>query len=399
MHIALFAPAWPPDVYPNGVVTYVNAMREELRRRGHFVSILAGRLGRAEDGVHEVEISLGRKARQWLKRRRVAAAHPAVEWGEVLADNIARLHRHSTIDVVEMEESFGWSQAVQRQVAVPVVVKLHGPSFVSLVEEELQSDLGRLKILREGAALSEARCILSPSAATLQETLHRYDLRPAIARHVVNPISLPASTPLWSLDTCNRETILFVGRFDKRKGGDLVLQAFASLLRTRPAMRLIFVGPDAGVPAADGRAVHVEEMIRQLLPGPNAARVDYRGVLGGEEVCRLRAQAFVTIVASRWENHSYTALEAMLQGCPLVSSDAGGQPEFVLDGVTGLLAKAGDAADLCEKILSLVDSPELAAELGREARRHVLAHHNPALVVDQTLSVYREAAALDWGRA
>ena len=391
MHVAFLAPGWPLETYPNGIVTYVHWMREELRRQGHRVSVLTGGLKAADDGVREVKDSFRLRARRWLEKRSGSADPYAFGWGEALAAEINRAHRQTPIDVLEMEESFGWSAAVQRQVSVPVVVKLHGPAFLSLVEEELDSDFGRLKIEREGAALREARCITSPSRATLEETILRYDLRPVIARHVVNPLSLPLTAPIWSLDTCRRDTILFVGRFDKRKGGDLVLRAFAALLRTNPSLRLIFVGPDAGLKSADRPAVHIKEMLGRLLPGAASAQVDYRGVVAPAEIYGIRAQALVTIVASRWENHSYTALEAMLQGCPLVSSDAGGQPEFIIDGRTGLLAKAGEVSDLCTKIKVLIDDPQRAARLGASARNYVQTHHSPASVVEQTLAVYHAA--------
>ena len=60
-------------------------------------------------------------------------------------------------------------------------------------------------------------------------------------------------TPLWHLDTCDKNTILFVGRFDVRKGADIVLKAFRLILKAFPSAKLIFVGPDVGLPGANGR--------------------------------------------------------------------------------------------------------------------------------------------------
>jgi glycosyltransferase involved in cell wall biosynthesis len=188
--------------------------------------------------------------------------------------------------------------------------------------------------------------------------------------------------------------LLFVGRFDKRKGGDVVLRAFTRLLAVNPDLTLVFVGPDRGVSGPDGTMTSFEEMRTMLFPGAAAARVDYRGRLPPEQIYGLRTQALVTLIASRWENQSYAALEAMLQGCPLISSDAGGQGEFVVHGVTGLLYPPESVEELVDRVQRLLDDPKGAAALGRRAREYALQHHSPAEVVDQTLGVYNAAIDL-----
>ncbi len=391
MHVAFFSPAWPLRRYPNGVVTYVHWMREELQRQGHRVSVFAGDEPE-EDGVHRVRASLAFRAKRWWRSKTTENYYPVFDWAEACAASILAVHRRQPIDVIEMEESFGWFDEVARLAAIPTVVKLHGPAFMSLVEDELRTPFARARIEREGSALRRAGIITSPALRTLEDTIARYDLAPALCRHIVNPLELPPAAPLWSLEHCERKTILFVGRFDQRKGGDLVLEAFARLLALDPALRLIFVGPDGGVPSATGERVHFEAFRAALLPR-DADRVDYRGRLEPPEICALRAQAFVTLIASRWENQSYTALEAMLQGCPVISSDAGGQPESVRHGVTGLLAAAGSVDDLVVQLRVLLDDPIGAAALGAAARAHVLEHHAPARVVRETLAAYENAIA------
>ena len=394
MHVVLFAPSWPLSGNPNGIVTYVHWMRIELRRQGHKVSVLTGRSDVKEEGIREVRSSLRQRTRRWIDKRRGAADLDVFAWGDVLAEDILRLHRQTPIDVLEMEESFGWAGDVRRRTALPVVVKLHGPAFLSLVEEELDSDFGRLKIEREGAALREARCITSPSRGTLEETILRYDLRPVIARHVVNPLSLPLTAPIWSLDTCRRDTILFVGRFDKSKGGDRVLLAFKRLLDDKPNLKLIFVGPDNGLPGLAGGTVRFDEFAQGVFSKSERSRISYLGSQPQSAILKLRCTAAVTVVASRWESQGYTALEAMLQGCPLVSADTSGLSESIQHEVTGLLFDGDDIDDMAAKIAHILTNPDLGARLGRAARQYVMTAHDPAIVVEQTLAVY-EAARTD----
>ena len=396
MHVALYSPAWPLKRHPNGVVTYVHWMREELRRLGHRVSIFTALLDEPEANVHAVQGSLGQRVKSWLRGREGFAERHILGWGERLATTVLRVHRRTPIDVFEMEESFGWMADVHAATSIPTVVKLHGPAFLSLVEEELETPLARAKIEREGRALMRMACVTSPARHTLDETIARYGLKPALARHIDNPLSLPPSAPVWALDRCDRKRLLFVGRFDKRKGGDVVLRAFESLATDDPSLQLTFVGPDGGVTDSHGRRLGFDDARAALCPQAGS-RIDYRGGLDPETIYPLRANAYLTIVASRWENQSYTALEAMAQGCPLVSSDAGGQGEFVIDGSTGLLAKAGSDDELRERIATLLLDPRRAAELGQRAREHVLAQHSPAAVVAKTLEVYEAAIGMHGG--
>ena len=311
-------------------------------------------------------------------------------WGEVAAEAMLRVHRSDPIDIIEMEESFGWSASVESITSIPVLVKLHGPAFLSLVEEELATAFGQERVRREGVALARAGAIASPCAITLKQTIERYGLRPTIASHVVNPVSAYANPPLWNATSCDHDTILFVGRFDRRKGGDLVIEAFARLLETRPTLRLVFVGPDHGVTQPDGTRTSIYAFLAATVPTPLRDNVDFRGALSQAEVSALRARAAVTILASRWENQGYTALEAMLQGCPVVSSDAGGCPEIIEHGRTGLLARTGDATDLAVQLARMLNDPTAAAAMGAQARKYVVENHGAERVAAQSLALYQQ---------
>jgi glycosyltransferase involved in cell wall biosynthesis len=400
MHIALYSPAWPLIRYPNGVVTYVHWMREALTAQGHRVTVFATAMDPDwnEPGIHKIVGTPWLRCKRWLRNRVPAWRSSMVDWTEEVSSTLRSVHAKHPIDVIEMEESFGLFGELSKMLPIPVVVKLHGPAFLSLIEEELGTPAADAKIAAEGLALKHFKAVMSPSRDVLDRTVARYALSPPICEHVVNPLELPATAPVWDLATCDRRAILFVGRFDKRKGGDLVLLAFEKLLRTRPELKLVFIGPDFGVEAGAGPLVKFDEFKRRVFGDRPTPQIEYLGKRTAAEIAVQRGRAMVTVVASRWENQSYTALEAMLQGCPLVSTDCGGQGEFVKHGSTGLLARPDDADDLCEKIAALLDAPDQAAELGRNARAYVLAHHSPDVVASQTLAVYQRAIAASAGR-
>jgi glycosyltransferase involved in cell wall biosynthesis len=396
MHIAMWSPGWPLEKYQNGIVTFVDAMKKELAVQGHRVSVFAPPDGGAapSSSVHLVKRGpVGRFARRALYRL-FPIERDLLTFGEIVADAVLEVHRRDPIDVIEIEESFGWSEDVARITKIPTLVKLHGPAFLSMLEEDLVTPRGRARVEREGRALALASAIAAPSSLTLQQTIARYGLSPKITEHVVNPVSTAGSMPVWEASTSQRDTILFVGRFDRRKGADIVLGAFRELLAARPNLRLVFVGPDAGLAqAAGGAPVHFEAYRDAVFPPELRSRIDYRGRMPNHEIAALRPSAAVTVIASRWENQGYTVLEAMLQGCPVVCSDAGGCPESVIHGQTGLLARSEDAADFAAKINAMLDDPAAAAAMGAAARRHVLEHHSAERVAKQSLAVYERMIA------
>ena len=99
----------------------------------------------------------------------------------------------------------------------------------------------------------------------------------------------------------------------------------------------------------------------------------------------------VTVVASRWENAGYTVLEAMFQGCPIVSTDAGGCPESVINGVTGRLAKSEDPDDFATQLCTMFSNPKAAETMGQAARQHVIEHHSTESVAAASLEMYEKA--------
>jgi glycosyltransferase involved in cell wall biosynthesis len=390
LHIALWSPAWPLAQHHNGIITYVHWMRLALEALGHRVSIITGQVapGAAERGVSVVRSRRWERAARLLMGKRQSPAESVFQFSRLIAAEILRVHRRNPIDVVEMEESFGWHADVAQRTGIPVLVRLHGPAFLSFVEEELNTDFGRRRIKYEGAALRQAEMIVSPSRATLLQTIERHHITNPEVHHIVNPLGMDEGAPRWRLDDCGRDSVLFVGRFDLRKGADVVLQAFQSMLRQQSQLQLVFVGPDAGLPSASGM-IHFEQYRERIFNPELRNRVKYLGRMSNQDVTKLRPRSMVTVIGSRWENQGYTVLEAMLQGCPVVCTDAGGCPENVVHQVTGRLARSGNPDSFAAEILAMINDPAGAERLGQAARRYVVEHHAPSVVAAASVQLYR----------
>ena len=85
-----------------------------------------------------------------------------------------------------------------------------------------------------------------------------------------------------------------------------------------------------------------------------------------------------------------TIREAMALGKPVVASAAGGNPELVEDGVSGILVPPRDPEALASAVEGLLGDPNLAASLGRAARERVLAGFSTEVRLDRIEALYRE---------
>ena len=177
-----------------------------------------------------------------------------------------------------------------------------------------------------------------------------------------------------------------MGRFDRCKGADVLLEAFGKVLRRRPGAKLTFVGPDGGL-MEDGRTWHLEEYARRRL-GNGADAVENKGRQSLAGVNELRRRGNVVVVCSRYENFPMVALEAMAMGCPLVATAVGGLREIVEDGTSGLLCPAEDAEGLAEGMLRVMEDDELARQLGEGAAAACQSRFDADVLARRMAEVY-----------
>jgi glycosyltransferase involved in cell wall biosynthesis len=84
-------------------------------------------------------------------------------------------------------------------------------------------------------------------------------------------------------------------------------------------------------------------------------------------------------------------LEAMAQGRLLIASDVGGHKELIEDGVTGVLFRADDAADLAAKALAALNQPDGGATLRGNGRAFVERERNWAKSIANYRAIYGRA--------
>ena len=173
----------------------------------------------------------------------------------------------------------------------------------------------------------------------------------------------------------------FVGRLTGQKGVDVLLNAFAIVHRALPMARLLLIGDG---PQRDALAV--------LAGGLQiSAAVHFAG--WREDARAQMAALNVLAIASRWEGFGLVTLEAMQAGVAVVASRVSALPEIVLDGETGLLVPAANAAKLAAALLALLQDPQRAMQLGENGRLRAAQLFTVKQMAVQHAALYLSLAA------
>jgi glycosyltransferase involved in cell wall biosynthesis len=397
--VAIYSPGWPPGRVVNGLVTYAAQVRTALLQHGVRVFILTDRVV-GEPGSPDVVDLQATAPQQGFWQRMTERIYERLDCSDIagfgvtdsIAHQLARLVNSAGVELFQMEESFGWVTSIRRFVDVPTVARLAGPWFLCGANLGVKPDWRfKLRIYREGKALTRADGILAPSGDVLERTRAYYAAPLPQARVIPNPVPPPSPEECWDVASCDRDLVLFVGRFDRLKGGDILLRAFKLVLQKRPQTRLCFAGPDAGLIDEDGRKVGIETYLSRLFPDASErGQITWLGHQPHQRIAALRRESFITVVSSRYETLCNAALEALRVGSPLVAANAGGLAELVTDGQNGLCFDVGDANELAQKLLLLLEDPRLAESLGRTARQWCREKYDPLAVGEQILALYAD---------
>lgn len=231
-----------------------------------------------------------------------------------------------------------------------------------------------IAVSRETARLWVRRTALPPSrVAVIPNGIDPDHFRRRLARPAAREqLGLPADGLL----------IGHVGRLDRAKGPDVLLDAFARLGPVRQDLRVAFAGSG---PMAD-------ELRHQADRTGFADRVHWLGYLNDVQVALDAFDLFA--FPSRCEALSYALLEAMATELACVGSRVGGIPEVIVAGETGLLVPSEDVEALAKALQVLIDRPDLRERFGKAGRVRVETFFHERDMVERTLAVYRKLLKL-----
>lgn len=197
-----------------------------------------------------------------------------------------------------------------------------------------------------------AKMIFTTSENTRESLIKDYGIESEKTISVGYPLTLEKIPDFPK--TYDGKTILFIGMDFERKGGYVLLEAFKKVKNEIPDAKLIIIGPNKGI-------FKINELGVEML-----GCVKDRKII--EEQYK---QASIFVMPSLCEPFGLVFLEAMAYKLPCIGTTVDAMPEIIQDGITGFLVPPGDACSLAEKMVTLLNEPEILAQMGNAGYRRV----------------------------
>jgi glycosyltransferase involved in cell wall biosynthesis len=173
-----------------------------------------------------------------------------------------------------------------------------------------------------------------------------------------------------------------IGRIDTWKGHDVFVHAVASLVPRIPRIKAVIVGEVSDT----ARRFHAD-LLRLVDELGITSYIVFAGFR--DDVPRLMAGADVIVhSATEPEPFGRVIAEGMMAGRPVVATNAGGVPEIIDDGMSGLLVPCGEVAALADAMAHLYDHPDEAHAIAEEGRRRATQRFAPARFASEMMAVY-----------
>ncbi|HET8572069.1 MAG TPA: glycosyltransferase family 4 protein [Candidatus Limnocylindria bacterium] len=352
--------------HPGGVNEHVRFSYEAMRRLGHDVWIITSKYGKErENEGHVIRLGTGwafpangsvgrvtlgwrfkQQARELLDSQRFDILHFHEPFVPFLSPTILEASRTVNIGTFHAFGGFSPSYWFGRRFAGGLASRLHGRIAVS------------------GAA---------------RHFISRYF--PGEYRIIPNGVDLDRFADAEPYEQLRDGTlnILFVGRFEERKGLIHLLKAYHRLRKRHVDARLLIVGTGPKL-----------REYRRYVGLRGIRDVEFLGRVSDDEKARYFASADIFCApATGQESFGIVLLEAMAAGVPIVASDIHGYKQVVQRGVQGLLVEPRNARALAAALYTLATDADLRHRMG-DAGRERAPEYSWDRVTERVIEFYRE---------
>lgn len=380
-----------------GMNVYIRELAHELGQRGIAVDIFTRRSSPDEP---KIDTAIGDNVRViYLNAGPVAPLAPD-EIYPYLSEFTARLMAFSTRHMLKYDMVYshywlsGWvAQKLKEAWGTPFVQMFHTLGYMKQRIQSHERILPDQRIKIEGVVMQWADRIVAATPAEHAQLLWLYRAnrrKIEIVPPGVNTERFQPPTGAFDIPSDvepTHKTLLFVGRIERLKAIDSVIQAL-HVLKTHDASLLNNV--TFAVIGGDPHDKHDAEMMRlQGMVQRLGLEVVVR-FLGARDQAQLPAYyhaATVVMMPSDYESFGMVALEAMASGTPVIASEVGGLAYLVRDGETGYLVPVRDPQALAQRIGQILQDEAHSDQMGQQAA-HLALDYAWQKIADRLLALF-----------
>ena len=196
----------------------------------------------------------------------------------------------------------------------------------------------------------------------------------------------------WNYEECVRHSIFISQASYPIKGFHILLEALPKLRERYPDISVFVAGPDIvsdntfmGRLKRSGYGKYLRGIINKYNLWNS---LHFLGPLNAEEMKKMYLKSNVFVSSSSIENSPNSVGEAMILGCPIVSSNVGGVSSIMKPGIDGLTYPADDYYMLEKEITWFFDNPSESIVMGKNARAHAKLTHDAETNRQRIVEIY-----------
>lgn len=388
MRVMMLSWEYPPRIV-GGISPHVYELSQELQRKGHEVHVVTKETPNAPDeevepsGVSIHRVHLADKPRDFLHEIQLLNQATDLRVRKLLEDwrpggQPTIFHAHDWLSLEAARE-------LKYEYKLPMVATVHATEFGR--HGGIFTDTHRYIHEQEFWLTYEAWRVIVCSEFMKGEAIRLFECPTDKIDVVYNGVNAARFEFEWSeqerlahrakLALPEEKIVMYVGRFVREKGIQVLLNAASTVLAQEPNTKFLIVGGGN------------RERFENFLDWAGLRdKVLFTGFMANRSLYQLYRVADVAVFPSLYEPFGIVALEAMAAGAPVVASDAGGLREVVLHDQTGTLSYSGNPESLAWGILHVLRDPERAKRLGVNAKVRLRTDFDWSLIADQTIAVY-----------
>jgi glycosyltransferase involved in cell wall biosynthesis len=311
---------------------------------------------------------------------------------------INKLYDNQEIDLVEAPDWTGITSFIKPK-KCPVVIRLNGSDtyFCHLDQRPVKW----INKFHEKRALQNANGLISVSQFTANLTNQLFGLNKnftiipnavdlSLFDNSVSTVTVP-SEPVQRAVEAGDRGLLYFGTIIRKKGLLELPFIYNKVIEQHPTAQLMMVGRDA--PDIITGNASTWAMMQALFSPTALANVTYLGGVPYGEIKKHIEQATLCVFPTFAEALPVSWLEAMALQKPVVASNIGWAIEIIEDGVDGFLVNPNEHKMYAEKIVALLEDPELQKQFGSAARKKVEQRFSMEVVARQSIAFYENILA------
>lgn len=359
MHIAFLTPEYPhPKLGTSGGLgTSIKNLAEALVAEHVKVTVFV--YGQTQDEIFtENGIVFHR-----IKQRRF----PFLTWftyRKYLQNYLNRVAKAEHIDLIEAPDWTGITAFMKLH--VPLIIRFHGSdAYFCRLEGRKQK---RKNFWFEKLAMHSAQAFIAPTTFAGNLSKEIFGLKSKTIQTIHYGLKLSDfSNP--NAGDFEIGTLLYIGTIIRKKGVLELPEIFKKVVSKYPTAKLILIGSDS--PDIQTNSPSTWKILEEKIAPSLRSKVQYLGKIPYKEVQNHIRKAHLCLFPTFAETLGMVTIESMAMQKPVVNSNIGWANELIEDGKSGFLVYPKDHDLYAERIVDLLNHPDLCREIGENARQRV----------------------------